>query len=281
MPIIKKEQIPEEYRELWDNLIMHVDTNIDFDRVILSKENKEKYNKVITEQKNKDKLFKYRLEPVNRLLLYGASGVGKTYSLKALSNVLQYTMLYVDIARALTDDSVARNVQDIFQLGNYIAETFGGAIIFLDECDVITWNRDSNNNDTGTIRRATNSIFQAMDQMSPKAVFASATNMINRIDPAFQRRFNILMEFRRPTLEIGQCIAHFMSREFKLEDDVDETKKSIVQKRFSQNTKMSYYQIEGIINEAMKKAVLNDTTVVKTSDIYDEIIRSMGIRVGF
>ena len=35
-----KRELPQEYQELWDELIMDVDTNISFDSVILSEENK-------------------------------------------------------------------------------------------------------------------------------------------------------------------------------------------------------------------------------------------------
>ena len=105
-----KSDLPKEYQELWDELIMPVDTNISFDSVILSDENKEKYKAFIKEQQYRDVLYEYGLEPMNRLLLYGASGTGKTFSLKALSNLLDYTMVYVDIAKALTDGNVAKNI---------------------------------------------------------------------------------------------------------------------------------------------------------------------------
>ena len=142
MPKAKKQELPEEYQELWDELIMDVDTNISFDSVILSEENTSKYKAFIKEQQYRDTLYEYGLEPMNRLLLYGASGTGKTFSLKALSNLLDYTMIYVDIAKALTDGNVAKNISNIFKLGNYIAEHFDGAVIFLDECDAVAWNSD-------------------------------------------------------------------------------------------------------------------------------------------
>ena len=57
------------------------------------------------------------------------------------------------------------------------------------------WQRDTGGADTGTIRRATNSIFQYLDQMNKTNIFVSATNMLHRLDPAFERRFNLKMEF--------------------------------------------------------------------------------------
>jgi SpoVK/Ycf46/Vps4 family AAA+-type ATPase len=247
MPIAKKGELPDNLQDIWDRMIMPVDTNISFDSVILSDENKEKYQQFIKEQEYRDKLYSYGLEPMNRLLLYGASGTGKTFSLKALSNLLQYTMIYVDIAQSLTDGSVAKNVSDIFKLGNYIADNYDGCIIFFDECDAVAWNRDGSNAEGGTARRATNSIFQGLDQMSHKAVFASATNLLHRLDPAFERRFNLKMMFRRPTLDMDEAIKHFIFPKFIINDNVDDTVRDIVKRRAKQNAKLSYYEIEELV----------------------------------
>lgn len=273
-----KSDLPKEYQELWDELIMPVDTNISFDSVILSDENKEKYKEFIKEQQYRDVLYEYGLEPMNRLLLYGASGTGKTFSLKALSNLLDYTMVYVDIAKALTDGNVAKNISNIFKLGNYIAEHYDGAIIFLDECDAVAWNRDGGG-DGGVLRRATNSIFQGLDQMSHHAVFAAATNMLHRLDPAFERRFNLKMAFRRPSLDIDECIKHFIYPKFIINDDVDETVREIVKRRAKQYAKLSYYEIEELVKRAMKRSILNDTSIVNTSDIYEDLATAMNFKI--
>lgn len=273
-----KSDLPKEYQELWDELIMPVDTNISFDSVILSDENKEKYKAFIKEQQYRDVLYEYGLEPMNRLLLYGASGTGKTFSLKALSNLLDYTMVYVDIAKALTDGNVAKNISNIFKLGNYIAEHYDGAIIFLDECDAVAWNRDGGG-DGGVLRRATNSIFQGLDQMSHHAVFAAATNMLHRLDPAFERRFNLKMAFRRPSLDIDECIKHFIYPKFIINDNVDETVREIVKRRAKQYAKLSYYEIEELVKRAMKRSILNDTSIVNTSDIYEDLATAMNFKI--
>lgn len=278
MPKARKEDLPEEYKILLDELIMPVDTNISFDSVILSDENKQKYKDFIKEQQYRDRLYEYGLEPMNRLLLYGASGTGKTFSIKALSNLLDVTMIYVDIAKALTDGNVAKNISNIFKLGNYIADHYDGVIIFLDECDAVAWNRDGGG-DGGVLRRATNSIFQGLDQMSHHAIFAAATNMLHRLDPAFERRFNLKMAFRRPSLDIDDCIKHFIFPKFIVNDDVNDTAREIIKRRASQYAKLSYYEIEELVKRAMKRSVLNDTNIVNTSDIYEDLATAMNFKI--
>ena len=61
MSKISRNDLPEDYREIWDRLLMPVDTNISFDDVILSQENTDKYKAFIKEQQYRDKLYEYGL----------------------------------------------------------------------------------------------------------------------------------------------------------------------------------------------------------------------------
>ena len=260
----------------FDELIMPVDTNININSVILSDENKEKIQDFLKEQKYKEKLVRHKLYPMNRILMYGASGTGKTYLTKALSNYMGYTMLYVDIAKSLSEGTVARNISNIFKLANALEN----CVVFFDEADSIAWNRDSSTPDSGVLRRATNSLFQQLDQMSYNNVFVSATNLLFRIDPAFERRFDIKMEFRRPK-NIEDAIQKFLFKEFSLLDDVHEDRKSIIIKRAEASPKLSYYEIQCIVERAMKKAIMNNTMNVMSSWIYDDIARTERIKMYF
>ena len=269
--------LPAEYKEIYDELIMPVDTNISLDSVILSDENKQKIETFLQENNSKDALLAYGLQPMNRILMYGASGCGKTYLTKALSNYLGYTMLYIDIARSLTDDTVSKNISRIFKLANYL----GDCLIMLDECDAIAWQRDTGNGDTGTIRRATNSIFQSLDQLRYENVFIAATNMLHRLDPAFERRFNLKMRFTRPDLDIKDAIKKFIFPKFVIIDDVDETVESIISRRAKQYAKLSYYEIQGLVERAMKSAVISGTNKVYTSKIYEDLAVAMQVKIQF
>lgn len=267
------DKLNKEEKESYSNLIMPVETNINIGSVILSDENKKKISEFLNEYRHREKLLKYRLKPINRILMYGASGTGKTYLSKALSNYMNYSMLYVDIAQALSTGNVATNMADIFKIAN----KYGNCVIFFDECDSIAWRRDSNTAESGTVRRATNSLFQELDQMNYSNIFISATNMLKRLDPAFERRFDMKMEFRKPDKPVEEIIEKFLFKEFKLKMDVPTEQIQIIQRKL----RLSYYELQIITERNMKKAIINNTLEVKLSDVLQDIAIQMGTKTKF
>lgn len=263
----------------YSHLFMSVNTDIDINSVILSDENKLKIKNFLDEHKVKDKLIKYNLKPINRLLFYGDSGTGKTYLTKALSNYIGYTLLYVDIAKSLSDDTIAQNVSDIFECANNIKN----CIIFFDECDSIAWSRDAKTAEGGTVRRATNSLFQQLDQMDTSNVFVAATNMLRRLDPAFERRFDLKLEFRKATGGLVDIIDNFILDGFTLIEDAEDSEIALMDRR----VRLSYYEIQIITERNMKKAILNNNKLedglvtVNLSDIFNDLAIHIQMKIRF
>lgn len=251
----------------YTSLLMKVDTNIKLSDVILSDVNKEMIRDFTLEMINRKRLAKFNLKPMNRLLFYGDSGCGKTFLGKALCNHLGYTMLYVDIARALAQGNVAVNVANVFAM----AASGPDHMVFLDECDSIAWSRDAKDAESGEIRRATNSLFQHMDQMRSDTVVICATNMLHRLDPAFERRFNMKLQFERPRGGYLDIIKGFLHPEFEIVYDKQDP-------TIENRVKMSYYALQDVAERMMKKAVLNNTVKIRVSDIYRDLARQMGVR---
>jgi len=266
-------EFTEEDREVYDRLVMPVDTNINIDSVILSEENSKKLMEFLEEYKHNEQFIKYGLSPMNKLLFYGASGTGKTYLAKALANKLKMNMLYIDIARGLTEGNASRSISEIFRLANRVEK----CILFLDEADSIAWNRGGSDSESGDIRRATNSVFQQVDQMSVSNIFIAATNILFKMDPAFERRFNMKMEFRRPEVGIDKTIEKFVLAEFTLIDDVNSTVKEIVERR----SKLSFYEIKDIVERNEKKAIMRGTKRVHMSEIYNDIATAVKFKIKF
>jgi len=77
------------------------------------------------------------------------------------------------------------------------------------------------------------------------------------------------------------AIKKFMFPKFTLIDDVDVEAANIIERRAKDNAKLSYYEIQVLVEKAMKRAILNDTDVVKMSDIYKDLAINMNMKVKF
>lgn len=85
--------------------------SFDFDALILSKEAKRQLELLILGFKNSDVLATYNLRNKQKILLCGEPGIGKTFSVQAISSVLKVPVIYVDIEKAL----LLKNLKKIFK----------------------------------------------------------------------------------------------------------------------------------------------------------------------
>ena len=256
-----------------NDFIMQVDTDINLRSVILSEENQKKIEQFIREQRYKGEFLKYNLYPINRLLFSGASGCGKTFLSKALANELGYKMLYVDIASTLSDGSVARKLSEVFEYAHKEKQS----IIFLDECDSIAWNRESKHAESGDNRRVLNSLFQMIDQMDKDTIVIGATNLLQCLDAAFKRRFDMKLVFDNPSANLLDTIKKFNEDgpNYMIDYKIDSTLRRLVEMRCS----VSYYEIKGALERCVKASIVNGESSVSIEKIYRDIANISGIRV--
>lgn len=274
---MKIEELPEELQNIYHAYVMRVDSNINIDSVILSDDNKNKLNGFLEEVRYKDKFATLGLSYINRLLFYGASGTGKTFLTKALSNHLGYHMLYIDIQKALTQGNPAGAISDMFKLANAL----GNCILFLDECDAISWDRSETDSSDSTMRRANNALFQQLDQMNPACVFVSATNLYDHIDPAFKRRFNLEFKFDRPDLtKIEESINSMIVKSyFNIVDDMNPYIKDLIIEQARNWTALSYDGVRTWVERAEKKTIMEDSKDLRMSLIWDYFMLDMNLAV--
>ena len=116
-----------------------------------------------------------------------------------------------------------------------------------------------------------------MDRMNDRnTVICASTNLLTSCDPAFERRWNMKMEFRRPKLSLKNDIRKFAHKfkGFRIIDDVDKDFEHIIQNR----TSMSYYELEMLVNNGLKRAVIDGTYEVSMKSIFEEIGHHMRIK---
>lgn len=272
------DSLSEEMQSIWNRYCLPDDlSGLSMNSIILSPENKSRVDEFLVETKYKGKFIEYGLQPINRILNYGASGTGKTFLTKCLAAHFGYELLSIDIANALSTGVAATALEDVFKLGNYI----GKAIIFLDECDAIARDRaDKSVPEDPNVRRANNALFQLLDRMNPECIFVSATNLYTELDPAFVRRFNLKLKFDRPKLDnLEQTIKKFMLPKFTMKEDMNPTIKKIILYHAENYTGLSYDEIETWVERAEKLAIMSDTDVIKETDIYKFFMDSLRVKV--
>lgn len=143
----------------------------------------------------KEILSQYHLPVTNKLLLYGATGCGKTMTAKALAKVLDKKLIVVNLSSIVSSKlgETSKNIEGLFKEIQYES-----AILFFDEFDSLGQIRDYDNKDNSEMKRVVNAILQLIDNFPSKSILMAATNQIHMIDKALQRRFELHLEFTAP-----------------------------------------------------------------------------------
>lgn len=268
-----------EYLDIYNRYCIPVADKVVLDNVILSEENSKKLKEFLLEYSNRYKFKNFGMTTMNKLLFYGATGTGKTYLAKAISNHFSLPMLQIDVSK-LPESNLALALTEIFQLSRVL----GSAVVFLDECDSICWARDDvNNQDSASVRRANNTLFQLLNELDADSIFISATNLYDNLDVAFVRRFDLKFRFIAPTIDrFDEAVEKFVDKSrFKYISDMDENVKEIVNYQVQRSLNLSYAQIKGWIQQIEKSALIKDENSIKESSFYELLMRDMRIAVKY
>lgn len=172
--------------------ILLFEPEVKMNDVILEPVNKSKIDDFIQGWINKDKLGK--IKPVSRILMSGPPGCGKTMTAKAIAYEIGLTIAYVKIDSLISMylGQTSVNIGNIFDFAKKRR-----CILFLDEFDAIASSRSFE--DSGEMKRVLNSILQNMDLIGDDVVLIAATNMIENLDSAVIRRFEMRLHFDLPS----------------------------------------------------------------------------------
>lgn len=179
-----------------------------WEQILLSEDNLEILQTIALENRKQDILEANGLEPKSKLLFCGPPGCGKTLTAKVLSGVLGLPMVYVNLTAVFSSylGETATNLQKIF---DYVAK--GEWVVLFDEFDAIARDRNTAN-EHGEVKRLVNSLLQLIDASTGKSLFIAATNHESLLDNAVWRRFDEVLFFDKPTVELRiVLLKHYLS----------------------------------------------------------------------
>ena len=231
-----------------DDLLLQVDTYDDMTSLVLSQELKEKLDRVIKEYLKKEALSKYGLANRRKLLLYGASGTGKTMTASALAKEFNLPFFVVRTEKVVTK-FMGETGQKLGRIFDFINDV--PAVYLFDEFDAIGSQRGMDN-EVGEQRRILNTFLQLLERDDSDSFIIAATNSIESIDKAMFRRFDDVIEYKLPDTE--QRLA--LLREYLYTaKDLDF---SSAEPLFDG---MSHAEIKMVCSDIFKESLLNDRKI--------------------
>ncbi|MGA9770388.1 MAG: ATP-binding protein [Blastocatellia bacterium] len=129
-----------------------------------------------------------------KAIFTGDSGTGKTLAAEVIANELQMTLLKIDLSRIVSKwvGETEKHLEQAFREGED-----SHAILFFDEADALFGKRGEVRH--GVDRYANMEVSYLLQRIeSYYGLVILASNLRDNIDPAFTRRFQIVLHFPRP-----------------------------------------------------------------------------------
>ena len=231
-----------------DDLLLQLDTYDDINSLILSSSVEEKLERIIKEYLKKETLRKYGLVNRRKLLLYGASGTGKTMTASVLAKEFNLPFFVVRTEKVVTK-FMGETGQKLGRIFDFISEV--PAVYLFDEFDAIGSQRGMDN-EVGEQRRILNTFLQLLERDDSDSFIIAATNSIESLDKAMFRRFDDVIEYNLPDSEQRLALLHEYLYAAK---DLDF---ALAEPLFEG---MSHAEIKMLCSDIFKESLLNDTKI--------------------
>jgi ATPase len=231
-----------------DDLLLQLDTYDDIKSLILSSSVEEKLERIIKEYLKKETLRKYGLVNRRKLLLYGASGTGKTMTASVLAKEFNLPFFVVRTEKVVTK-FMGETGQKLGRIFDFISEV--PAVYLFDEFDAIGSQRGMDN-EVGEQRRILNTFLQLLERDDSDSFIIAATNSIESIDKAMFRRFDDVIEYHLPDRKQRLALLHEYLYAAK---DLDF---ALAESLFEG---MSHAEIKMLCSDIFKESLLNDKKI--------------------
>ena len=230
--------------------------------LVLTEEQEDEIEKIMKAIKHREYLREIGLHDIGKLLFVGPPGTGKTSVARALSE--QLSIPFVEVKLSMITDQylgeTAKNIDRVFLL----AKKLNPCILFIDELDFVAKARTSDEN--AAIKRAVNTLLKAIDEISlveHGVLLIAATNHPRMLDSAAWRRFDEIVHFPLPDLNMRKNILDIVTRHIKGDFDTEE---------IAELTEgYSGSDLRMVIREAVLSALLEERKVLTQQDLLEAV----------
>ena len=232
-----------------DDLLLQVDTYEDMKSLIVAQGLKEKLERVVKEYLKKETLRKYGLANRRKLLLYGASGTGKTMTANAIAKEFNLPFFVVRTEKVVTK-FMGETGQKLGRIFDFIGDI--PAVYLFDEFDAIGGQRGKDN-EVGEMRRVLNSFLQFIERDHSDSLIIAATNNLELLDQALFRRFDDVIHYQLPTdQEKIQLLKN------RLNGSISQKEIDLI---LPELTSLSHAEINQACLDAIKESVINEVKI--------------------
>lgn len=214
---------------------------------------------LVRERERRQQLVKANLLPSKTALFIGAPGVGKTLAARWLAEALRRPLVTLDLASVMSS-FLGRSGNNIRHVLDYAKAN--PSVLLLDEFDAIAKRRDDQT-EIGELKRLVTVLLQEIDQWPTDGFLIAATNHGELLDPAVWRRFDIILEFPKPTIEQVQRLI-----KTSLGDSVSAT---LVSALTGMLNGLSYAEVKREILTLRRRSVLEEKPIVTFIDELIEV----------
>jgi SpoVK/Ycf46/Vps4 family AAA+-type ATPase len=216
---------------------------------ILDEEATKQLDRLVQSRLKAAELFRLGIEPPRTVLLTGRPGVGKTMTARHLAATLALPLMTVELA-ALMSSFLGRTGQNLRKILDHGRSE--PCVLFLDEFDAVAKRRDDVT-DIGELKRLVNVLLLEIEDWPPSGILVAATNHPQLLDPAVERRFDVVIDLRLPGFEERRGILSRAAARFSHSEQPSDAVLDACALAFEGESGSS---LERVVSEAARVAVL-------------------------